>query len=253
MKRNTKADTTSIQAQKRIAGHLETINLHAAGIDIGSGSHFVAVPKELDEQLVREFPVFTADLENMAKWLVKIGVTTVVMESTGVYWIPAFEMLEAYNLKVHLVNARHVKNVAGRKTDVQDCQWLQQLHTYRLLRGAFRPEEQVCALRTYKKTEQEIEKSLHGHYREEHLFTLQQAVELFDVYDEKIKACDRALEKQIKKFDDMLDGARTNADLAKKHKSGSSPCFDVRSELHRVTGVDLTAIDGVDEYRKATL
>ena len=85
----------------------------------------------------------------MAEWLVKSGITTAVMESTGVYWIPAFEILEPYGLEVKLVNARHVKNVAGRKSDVLDCQWLLQLHTYGLLEGAFRLDEQVCSLRAY--------------------------------------------------------------------------------------------------------
>nr|WP_061509763.1 IS110 family transposase [Endozoicomonas montiporae] len=112
-----------------MAGHLEKINLFAAGIDIGSESHFVAVPEELDEQPVRSFGCFTADLEAMADWLVKLGITTVVMESTGIYWIPAFEILESRGLDVKLVNARHVKNVAGRKSDVLDCQWLLQLHS----------------------------------------------------------------------------------------------------------------------------
>ncbi len=148
MSRRTQSNSCrSIRMQKRIAGNLEKINLFAAGIDIGSASHFVAVPEELDDQAVREFSCFTADLEAMAEWLVKLGITTVVMESTGVYWIPAFEILESYGLDVKLVNARHVKNVAGRKSDVLDCQWLLQLHTYGLLEGAFRPDEQVCSLR----------------------------------------------------------------------------------------------------------
>jgi len=134
---------------KKLPKHLGSINQHAAGIDIGSRSHFVAVPEGTDEQPVREFFTFTGDLERLAEWLAVCGVTTVAMESTGVYWIPVFEILESYGFEVRLVNARHVKNVPGRKSDVLDCQWIQQLHTYGLLRGAFRPAEQVCTLRTY--------------------------------------------------------------------------------------------------------
>jgi len=137
------------RAHKRLSKHLEQINLYAAGIDIGSESHYVAVPEGLDDEPIRSFSCFTADLERLADWLVRIGIQTVAMESTGIYWIPCFEILEERGLEVLLVNARHVKNVSGRKTDVLDCQWLQQLHTYGLLAGAFRPEEQITALRAY--------------------------------------------------------------------------------------------------------
>jgi transposase len=121
---------------------------NAAGIDIGSASHFVAVPPDRDDEPVREFASFTADLNAMADWLKACGVDTVAMESTGVYWIPLFELLESRGFTVLLVNARHVKNVSGRKSDVLDCQWLQQLMTYGLLRGAFRPTEAMCVLRS---------------------------------------------------------------------------------------------------------
>lgn len=133
----------------KLPKHLQRLNLNAAGIDIGSKSHFVAVPEGTDGEPVREFECFTADLYRLADWLICCGVTTVAMESTGTYWIPVFEVLESRNLEVKLVNARHVKNVPGRKTDVLDCQWLQQLHTYGLLEGAFRPPEEICALRAY--------------------------------------------------------------------------------------------------------
>jgi transposase len=121
---------------------------NAAGIDIGSASHFVAVPPDRDDEPVREFPSFTVDLIALADWLTACGVDTVAMESTGVYWIPLFELLESRGFTVLLVNARHVKNVSGRKSDVLDCQWLQQLMTYGLLSGAFRPPEQICMLRS---------------------------------------------------------------------------------------------------------
>ena len=120
---------------------------HAAGIDIGSRSHFVAVPPDRADVPVREFPCFTVDLHALADWLQACGVDTVAMESTGVYWIPLYELLASRGFTVLLVNARHVKHVSGRKSDVLDCQWLQQLLTYGLLRGAFRPTEPVCVLR----------------------------------------------------------------------------------------------------------
>ena len=121
---------------------------NAAGIDIGSAAHFVAVPPERDDEPVREFASFTADLHRLADWLDACGVDTVAMESTGVYWIPLYELLESRGFTVLLVNARHVKNVSGRKSDVLDCQWLQQLMSFGLLRGAFRPADQVCVLRS---------------------------------------------------------------------------------------------------------
>jgi len=126
---------------------LKVLYPNAAGIDIGSGSHYVAVPPESGAQAVREFGSCTPDLIALADWLTACGVDTVAMESTGVYWIALYELLERRGFKVFLVNARHVKNVSGRKSDVIDCQWLQQLMSFGLLAGAFRPDEAVCALR----------------------------------------------------------------------------------------------------------
>lgn len=125
----------SLQKKVRLPAHLEHINRMAAGIDVSSGTHFVAVPEGCDQVNVREFSSFTTDLHVLADWLVKCKIETVAMESTGVYWIPLFELLESRGFEVKLVDARHVKNVSGRKTDVLDCQWLQQLHTYGLLQG----------------------------------------------------------------------------------------------------------------------
>ncbi len=139
----------SQEKRMKLPKHLKHINLHAAGIDVGSRSHFVAVPEGATEDPVREFSSFTDDLHLMADWLIACDITTVAMESTGIYWIPVFEILENHGLDVKLVNARHVKNVPGRKSDVLDCQWLQQLHSYGLLAGAFRPAEQICTLRAY--------------------------------------------------------------------------------------------------------
>jgi transposase len=128
---------------------LAPFNRRAAGVDIGSTFHVVAVPPELDAEPVRSFRSFTADLTALADWLVGLGVATVAMESTGIYWIPLFEILEARGLEVVLVNARDAKNVPGRKTDINDAQWIQQLHSYGLLRASFRPGAQIVALRAY--------------------------------------------------------------------------------------------------------
>jgi len=108
---------------------LHTIHPHAAGIDIGATQHYVAVPEGCDEVSVRCFGAFTADLAALADWLAQCGITTVAMESTGVYWIPLFELLQARGFEVKLANPAHLKSVAGRKTDVLDCQWIQQLHS----------------------------------------------------------------------------------------------------------------------------
>ena len=128
---------------------LERVNPNAAGIDCGSEMHYVAVPPGRDPEPVRCFKTFTDDLHRLADWLVACGVKTVAMEATGVYWIPIYEVLEARGLEVLLVNARHVRNVPGRKSDVADCEWLQELHSVGLLRGSFRPTAEIVALRSY--------------------------------------------------------------------------------------------------------
>jgi transposase len=143
MARRSKSKGTRRQSKFNI------LHTRAAGIDVGSTFHVVAVPPELSPEPVQAFQSFTGDLYRLADWLVEIGVTTVAMESTGIYWIPVFEILEAHGLEVLLVNARHVKNVPGRKTDVSDAQWLQQLHSYGLLRGSFHPAQEWSALRAY--------------------------------------------------------------------------------------------------------
>ena len=129
--------------------YLPHLNLNAAAIDIASDSHFVAVPEGRDTVTVRQFGAFTADLYELAAWLSFCRIETVVMESTGIYWIPLCEILDARGFEVLLVDARKAKNVSGRKSDVLDCQWLQQLHTYGMLSGAFRPADQICVLRSY--------------------------------------------------------------------------------------------------------
>ncbi len=137
------------QTRGRSSGRLSTINPDAAGLDVGSTFHVVAVPGDRDERPVRTFRTFSGDLHRLADWLKETGIKTVAMESTGVYWIPVFEILEARGLEVLLVNSRDVKHVPGRKTDVNDAQWLQQLHQHGLLRGSFRPRDGVVRLRAY--------------------------------------------------------------------------------------------------------
>jgi transposase len=135
---------------------LERIQPDAAGIDCGASSHFVAVARDRDQQPVREFRTFTADLHRLADWLVACGIKTVAIESTGVYWIAVHEILEERGLEVVLVNARDVHNVRGRKSDVSDSQWLQELHRVGLLRPSFRPAAEIVALRAYVRHRQSL-------------------------------------------------------------------------------------------------
>lgn len=134
----------------------QLVNGHAAGVDIGSREHWACVPTQPGQKNVRSFGTFTEDLEAMADWFEQCGVTNVAMEATGVYWIPLFQMLERRGLRVVLVNARQTKHVAGRKSDVQDCQWIQRLQTYGLLQGSFRPEDPYCVLRSYLRYRDEL-------------------------------------------------------------------------------------------------
>jgi len=243
---------------------IKIINPDSAGIDIGSSSHFVAIPPGRDTETVREFDCYTPDIQKMIEWLKRCRIKTVVMESTGSFWIPVFEMLDQAGFEVNLVDAHHVKNIRGRKSDVIDCQWLQQLHAHGLLSAAFRPEDKIVELRSYlrhrsllietaavfvnrmqkalvqmnlhlknvisditgvtgmaiirailggehnpttlakmrdprcKQSEEVIEKSLQGNYREEHLFVLQQALESYDFYQKQIIECDEIIKKNWK-------------------------------------------------------
>jgi transposase len=137
------------KSQVRAWEGLKVIHPNAAGLDIGSEEIWAAVAPERSAEPVRKFGTFTPDLQALAAWLIACGVDTVALESTGVYWIPVYEILEARGLQVYVVNARHVKNVPGRKSDIQDCQWLQGLHSVGLLRGSFRPDGEIVALRAY--------------------------------------------------------------------------------------------------------
>jgi len=127
---------------------VSVVEPNAAGIDIGATEIYAAIPSDRDAQPVRCFPSFTEDLNRLADWLQTRGIDTVAMESTGVYWVPLFQILDSRGVRVCLVNAQHVKNVPGRKTDVADCQWLQYLHSVGLLRASFRPADEVCAIRS---------------------------------------------------------------------------------------------------------
>jgi transposase len=158
-------------SKQRKAMGLLIINAHAAGVDIGARIQVVAVPPDLCETPVQTFQAFTADIERMADWLVSLGIETVAMESTGVYWIPVYEILEDRGLVVVLVNARECKAVPGRKSDVNDAQWLQRLHACGLLRASFRPARDIAALRAYVRV-----RDRHLEYAAAHIQHMQKAL-----------------------------------------------------------------------------
>jgi len=302
---------------------LEVMHPNAAGIDVGNSTHYVAVRPDRDPNPVRRFDCFTADLHRLADWLQQCGVTTVAMQSTGVYWIPVYEILEARGLEVYLVNARYTKNLPGRKSDVQESQWLLKLHTYGLLRNSFRPTAEIRVARTYWRQRADhvraistciqrmqkaltqmniqlsnvisdlsgwtgmrivrailagerdpqtlaalshsgihasrdtIAKSLEGTWQPDLLFVLQQEVTLYDAYQQRIAECDQALERHVKNFGDKIpDPTATGEEPSRgqlrsgpkrRRRAGShAPQFDLGHELHRISGVDLTRIDGID-------
>jgi len=298
--------------KKRDIYALEQINLNAAGADIGASEIYVAVPPDRDEESVRSFLTFTADLYQLADWLANCGIETIAMESTGVYWIPLYEILESRGFEVCLVNAQHLKNVRGRKSDVMDCQWIQQLHTYGLLSASFRPPEDICAIRSLVRhrdmliryrsahiqhmqkalhlmniqltivlsditgvtgqkiiraivagernpkvlasfrhnkcshSETDIEKSLEGNYKFEHVFALKQALELYDFYDQLLQTCDAELEKLYQAFEPVEDPGTQAPSPRRGKRRKNEPYFDLSQSLYRITGVDLVRIDGLD-------
>lgn len=140
-------------------------NPNAAGIDVGSREQWVAVRPDLHEKPIRRFESFTKDLNELADWLIDCDVTTVAMESTGVYWIPLFQILDARGLDVLLVNAHSVKNVSGRKDDESDCEWIRKLHSYGLLQGSFQPDDNIRALRTYLRDRDTLSKCVSSHIK----------------------------------------------------------------------------------------
>jgi len=141
---------------RKLDRSLPEMRPNAGGIDMGATEIFAAVPADRDSESVRSFPSFTQDLHELADWLQRCRVDTVAMESTGVYWIPLFQILEARGIEVHLVNAQHVHHVPGRKSDVLDCQWLQYLHSVGLLKASFRPEHAVCEIRSLMRHRQNL-------------------------------------------------------------------------------------------------
>ena len=295
---------------------LECIEPDAAGIDIGGSFHFVAVPKDRDTKPVRKFGCFTEDLHAIADWLIKCGIKTVAMESTSVYWIPLFEVLEAKGINVCLVNSRHIKNVSGRKSDVLDCQWIQQLHSFGLLNPSFQPDQEIGKLRMLtrqranlvkwssihaqliqkaltqmnlqlqnavsdilgetgmkiiraicsgerdpkklaklrdrrcKNSEAIIEKSLDGHYREEILFNLNQALQSYDHYQSQLQACSKKIEEITNRFEDKSNGNKiTKKRESKKNQLG----FDGQQQFFRMLGVNLSEIPGISSLTILTL
>jgi transposase len=299
---------------------LERLHPDAAGIDCGSAEHFVAVPPDRDATPVRSFPTFTGDLYRLADWLSACRVTHVAMEATGVYWIPIFEILETRGFNVILVNARHVKNLPGRKSDVSDCEWLRDLHILGLLRGSFRPVDAIVALRGYLRhrttliesagalvqrmqkaliqmnvqlplvvsditgvtglrilrdivaghrdphqlahhrdyrchaSEAEIIAALTGNYRAEHLFVLQQNLELFDTYQQQLTACDGAIEAHLASLTATAAPLTRPMPPTRRPKPRrNEPRFDVRTPLHQLTGADLSQIDGIGPYNALRL
>jgi transposase len=297
----------------KLAGGLRQVNPNAAGIDVGAASHYVAVPEGRDDQPIREFKAFTGDLYRLADWLRECGIETVAMESTGVYWIPLFQVLEERGFEVRLVDARQLKRVPGRKTDVADCRWLQQLHSFGLLSGAFRPDNQMCVLRSYMRQRamliryasqhvqhmqkalvqmnvqlqhvleditgatgmkiirailagerdperlaalrhekckcpaSEIAEALRGDWREEHLFALEQAVELLDAYQAKILACDQRIQALLEGFEDR-SGGQSPPKGSPRRKDRHDLGFDATEALFRMTGVNLVAVKGLEAH-----
>ena len=189
---------------------LQVCNPHAAGIDIGEAEHWVAVPPGRDPQPVRRFGTFTVDLDALADWLIDCGVITVAMESTGVYWIPLFELLEARGLQVCLIDPRQAKRAPGRpKTDRLDCQWLQRLHAYGLLAAAFRPADQICVLRSYLRHRQMLLTYGAHHIQHMHKALQQMNLKLSQVVSDLTGATGMAILKAI------IAGERDPLTLAK--------------------------------------
>jgi transposase len=297
----------------------------AAGIDIGATHLYVALPSERSPEPVRVFATFTEDLQALAAWLQEHRITSVAMESTGVYWIPVFQILETVGIEVCLVNAQHAKNVPGRKSDVSDCQWLQYLHAVGLLRGSFRPPDAICAVRTLirhrgtlvaqaaahiqhmqkalvqmnvrlqhvlsdlsgtsglaiidailsgerdpvrlaklrdprvKATEATIAKALVGDWRTEHLFTLRQARAAYRYCQTLIGECDTEIERHLAGLRSQVDPAQSPPPPAQpgqgRHRPGEIrlAAADLRTELYRVLGVDVTAVPGLGTSHVAGL
>jgi transposase len=197
------------QASKSNNAVLPVMRPDAAGIDIGATEIFVAVPADRAEENVRSFPTFTQDLYALADWLKQCGIRTVAMESTGVYWIPLFQILEEREFEVCLVNARHVKNVPGRRTDVSDCQWLQFLHSVGLLKASYRPEQEVCAVRSLLRHRESLVQMAATHVNHMQKALDQMNLQVHHVISDIVGQTGLAI------IDAILDGERDPLTLAK--------------------------------------
>jgi len=205
---------------------LKIVHPHAAGLDIGSRDMWACVPAPHTTENVRVFGTFTVDLQALADWLVACGVDTVAMESTGVYWIPVFELLEARGLKVYLVNSWHLKHVPGRKSDVLDCQWIQQLHSLGLLRASFRPDAEMCALRAFLRHRAALLQ-----HRAPHVLHMQKALQQMNVQLPLVLS-DIMGETGQKIIRAIVDGERDPLKLAQlRHPSCKSSEDDIAKAL----------------------
>jgi len=187
---------------------LEVIHPDAGGIDIGNESHYVAVPPGRDSQSVRRCGCTTAELKALAAWLKQCRIQTVAMQSTGVYWVAVYDILEQGGLEVYLVNARDTKNLPGRKSDVQESQWLMKLHTYGLLRNSFRPSQEIRVMRTYWRQRNDLVQSAGRHILRMHKALTQMNLQLANVLTDISGATGQAIIKAI------LAGARDAHKLA---------------------------------------
>jgi transposase len=187
---------------------LEVVHPDAAGIDIGNESHYVAVPPSRDSQPIRQFGCTTAELKAMAAWLKQCGMRTVAMQSTGVYWVAVYDILEQAGLEVYLVNARDTKNLPGRKSDVQESQWLMKLHTYGLLRNSFRPAQEIRRMRTYWRQRNDLVRSASRHIQRMQKTLTQMNVQLANVLSDVSGTTGQAIIKAI------LEGERDPHKLA---------------------------------------
>jgi transposase len=193
---------------------LECIEFNAAGIDVGATEVYVAVPSGRDAEPVRRFKTFTEDLREMAGWLTRCGITTAAMESTGVYWLPPYEILEEAGIRVCLVNSKHVKHVPGRKSDVQDCQWLQYLHSVGLLHASFRPDEKICAIRSLSRHRASLIEIASVHVQHMHKALTQMNLQIHHVLSDITGLSGMAIVEAI------VDGERDAVNLAALCKQG---------------------------------
>src|SRR5215467_3574808 len=188
--------TRKIQSQDL---SLEVVHPDAAGIDIGNECHYVAVPSTRDSQPVRRFGCTTGELKAMAEWLKQCRIRTVAMQSTGVYWVAVYDILEQAGLEVYLVNARDTKNLPGRKSDVQESQWLMKLHTYGLLRNSFRPLHEIRVMRTYWRQRNDLVQSASRHILRMQKALTQMNLQLANVLTDISGATGQAIIKAILK------------------------------------------------------